>query len=187
MAKTSLPPSTSTPINPMDVINQVTERILEHLAMIQVVKDTKVWWDCYEAIWEQLNYVHAIKHSLPQGHPEELVGHWWAYLGGGPIPQDLEVPERGKPQSGDLPEGLWDVGQSVGKGKGKDIALSTNQCNSHLGMFTFTVKATYPWVVPLELLLSHTICWPSHISSQYIHGLPTHQPTNLMKKEVMQP
>ncbi|KAI6044323.1 hypothetical protein EDC04DRAFT_2599637 [Pisolithus marmoratus] len=118
MEKTSLPPSTSTLINPVDVINQ----------------DTKVWWDCYEAIWEQLNYVCAIEEpnieafvnwlnwvAIIHSCPEELVGHQWASLGGEPIPQDLEVLERGKLWSGDVPEGLRDVGQSVGKGKGKDI------------------------------------------------------------------
>ncbi|KAI6011515.1 hypothetical protein EDC04DRAFT_2609864 [Pisolithus marmoratus] len=110
MEKTSLPPSTSTPINPTDVINQ----------------DTKVWWDCYEAIWEQLNYVHAIEEpnikafvnwpnwaAVIHSCLEELVSHQWASLGGELIPQDLEVLERGKLWSGDVPEGIQDVGQSV--------------------------------------------------------------------------
>ncbi|KAI6038762.1 hypothetical protein EDC04DRAFT_2603684 [Pisolithus marmoratus] len=137
----------------------LTKLLREHLAMIQVVNDTKVWWDCYEAIWEQLNYMHAIKCSLPRGFSmphilialdvqlpepnieafvdwpnwaaiihsclEELVGHQWASLGVEPLPQDSEVPEREKSQSCDIPvigEGLWDVGQSIEKGKGKQIA-----------------------------------------------------------------
>ncbi|KAI6040553.1 hypothetical protein EDC04DRAFT_2602343 [Pisolithus marmoratus] len=192
MEKTGHPPSTSTPINPVDVINQ----------------DTKVWWDCYEGIWQQLINLRACYRAFPSFCPEELVGHQWASLGVEPLPQDLEVLEREKSQSCDVPvigEGLQDVGQSIEKGKGKQIAycngshhpnpnpyliqhhLSSDRCNSCLGTFTFMVKATYLWVVPLELLPSHTICWPFHIGSQYIHGHPTHQPTNLMKKEVTEP
>ncbi|KAI6041152.1 hypothetical protein EDC04DRAFT_2601900 [Pisolithus marmoratus] len=125
MQNTGLPPSSSTMINPMDVVNHATERILEHLAAIRVVKDMKVWWDCYKAIWEQLNYVHGIEHSLPC--------HQWASLGVEPLPQDLEVLEREKLWSNDMPvigESPQDVAKSIVKGKGKGNAVSEDTVNT---------------------------------------------------------
>ncbi|KAI6035750.1 hypothetical protein EDC04DRAFT_2604839 [Pisolithus marmoratus] len=107
MEKTNLLPSSLTMVNPMDVTNHATERISEHLAAIRVVKDTKVWWDCYKAIWEQLNYIHGIGHSLP-----------W----------------REKSWSNDVPvigEDLWGVGQSIEKGKGKAIAYCDGSHHPH--------------------------------------------------------
>ncbi|KAI6029012.1 hypothetical protein EDC04DRAFT_2605640 [Pisolithus marmoratus] len=144
-------------------------------------------------------------------NPEELVGHCWASLGVEPLPQDLEVLEREKSQSDDVPvigEGRQGVAKSIDKGKGKGIALTISPesslidvphaytaashvhnaswaiCNSHLGAFTFEVKATYLQSVPLKSSPSHTLYWPLHFGTQYIHGHPNHQsPTSLMKKE----
>ncbi|KAI6039287.1 hypothetical protein EDC04DRAFT_2603276 [Pisolithus marmoratus] len=68
-------------------------------------------------------------------NPEELVGHWWASLGVEPLPQDLEVPEREKSWSNDVPvigEGPQGVAKSIDKGKGKGIVMQLSSGGIHV-------------------------------------------------------
>ncbi|KAI6037479.1 hypothetical protein EDC04DRAFT_2604714 [Pisolithus marmoratus] len=176
MEKTSLPSSSSTMINPTDIINNAMERISEHLAIIRVVKDTKVWWDCYQAIWEQLNYIHepnieAFINWLNWGmiihsDPEELAGHQWGSLGVEPQPCDLEVPEREKLWSNDVPgigEDLWGVGQSIEKGKGKKIPIQLLSGGGHVLGHGHLPMGSPPQVIAVTHHLSPLPLWyPVH-------------------------